>query len=56
LWHNVIVSLRVVTVLLWIEHRIGRLRRLLDRPPRLKISGPPKDSEPFDRRDLRAKW
>ncbi|HEX3681236.1 MAG TPA: hypothetical protein VHU83_01755 [Bryobacteraceae bacterium] len=54
--HAVTVSQRVAAVLLWIEHRIGRLRRLVDRPPRLKIWLPPKEPELFDRRDLRAKW
>ncbi|HTU48811.1 MAG TPA: hypothetical protein VMF91_27355 [Bryobacteraceae bacterium] len=53
---NPTVSPRVVIVLLWIEHRIGQLRRLVDRPPRLKVSGPPPEPELFDRRDLRAKW
>jgi hypothetical protein len=56
MWHNATVSQRVAAVLLWIEHRIGRLRRLVDRPARLKIAGPPKEPELFDRRDLRAKW
>lgn len=56
MWHNVSVSLRVVTILLWIEHRIGRLRRLVDRPSRPKIPEPAGNYEPFDRRDVRARW
>ena len=50
---------RVALILLWVEYRIGRLRRLLDRLPEMRSTqelAPAREQELFDRRDLRARW
>ena len=50
---------RLPLVLLWIEYRIGWLRRLIDRSGRMESAPRQRSSakyEPFDRRDLRMRW
>jgi hypothetical protein len=57
--HNHTVSPRVALVLLWIEYRIARLRRRVERSSKIRSSwrqGTAEERDLFDRRDLRARW
>jgi hypothetical protein len=56
MWHTAFVSRCLAMLLLWIERRVARLRRLIASPVRQPFQAPSVVPGAFDRRDLRARW